>query len=207
MAGSSSSEDEGPTLTALASSILGVHGSLRLRPHGSSQKPHLILRRVLSSDDSSDDEEDSGVVRFSLFAQKRIDVKPGKEILLCVATEDGAFKDIPLVFEGSATPEITLPEPSNKRDAMELDKEDKGNKKDEKEEEDEEEDNPFDSPVRQTMPPKMRRAWKKVEDPKAAVGEWIDSFVLSAFLTPFRPPTNSDFCRGSSRTRGCLYGC
>ncbi|RXW22718.1 hypothetical protein EST38_g3141 [Candolleomyces aberdarensis] len=135
----------------------------RLKPHPNLRvigKPHLILRRVFSSDDSSDDEEDSGVVRFSLFAQKRIDVKPGKEILLCVATEDGAFKDVPLVFEGSAVPEISHEEPSKEQDAMEVDK------KDEKAEDDEEED-PLASPVRQTMPPKMRRTWqKKVEDPK-----------------------------------------
>ncbi|KAJ2926350.1 hypothetical protein H1R20_g10743, partial [Candolleomyces eurysporus] len=174
MAGSSSSDDEGPTLTALASSILGVHGSLRLRPHGSTQKPHLILRRVVGSDDSSDDEEDSGVVRFSLFAQKRIDVKPGKEILLCVATEHGAFKDVPLVFEGSAIPEISHEEQSKEQDTMEVDK------KDEKAEDDEEED-PFASPVRQTMPPKMRRTWqKKVEEPKPVPGERIDIVGIQA---------------------------
>lgn len=175
MAGSSGSDDEGPTLTALASSILGVHGSLRLKPHGSTQKPHLILRRVVSSDDSSDDEEDSSVVRFSLFAQKRIDVKPGKEILLCVATEDGAFKDIPLVFEASAIPEISHEEPGKKQDAMEVDKTD--------EKEDDEEEDPLASPVRQTMPPKMRRTWqKKVEEPKPVSGERTDiDNSLSAF--------------------------
>ncbi|KAL1742780.1 hypothetical protein HDZ31DRAFT_10583, partial [Schizophyllum fasciatum] len=59
-------------------SLLGAKGALRIRPHISTQRPHVVLRRVVISEDS--DEEDEGadptVIYFSLFAQKRIEVKP-----------------------------------------------------------------------------------------------------------------------------------
>ncbi|KAI0309479.1 hypothetical protein OF83DRAFT_1037088, partial [Amylostereum chailletii] len=60
-----------------AASILGIKGDLRVRAHGSTQKAHLILRRVEFDDSEDEDEEkDPNVVLFSLFAQKRIEVKP-----------------------------------------------------------------------------------------------------------------------------------
>ncbi|KII89310.1 hypothetical protein PLICRDRAFT_79588, partial [Plicaturopsis crispa FD-325 SS-3] len=61
-----------PTLA----SILGLKGALRLRPHGSSQKAHVVLRRVEAPEGSDDEEDDKPAVYFSLFAQKRIEVKP-----------------------------------------------------------------------------------------------------------------------------------
>ena len=135
------------------------------------------------------------------YCTKLAESIPGqwKEILLCVATEDGAFKDIPLVFEASAIPEISHEEPSKGQDAMEVDKKD--------EKEDDEEEDPLASPVRQTMPPKMRRAWqKKVEEPKPAPGEQIGiDNSLSAFLTLHRPYADPSFGRDPGRARGRLY--
>lgn len=123
-------------------SILGIQGPLRFRPHGSSQKAHVVLRRVEISDDSSDEGEGGSskrVVYFSLFAQKRIEVKPGKEILLTVASADGRFKDRPLVFEGDLPTEVSASD----------------------EEEEAEEEVMFLPPIAQAIPPKMRRAWTK----------------------------------------------
>ncbi|KAI0093788.1 hypothetical protein BDY19DRAFT_918959 [Irpex rosettiformis] len=83
-----------------AASILGIKGQLRFRPHGSTQKAHVVLRQVDWSPEDSEDELDPSMVYFSLFAQKRIEVKPGKEILLAVATPDGTFLDSPVIFAG-----------------------------------------------------------------------------------------------------------
>ena len=80
-----------------AASVLGVKGQLRFHPHGSTQKAHVVLRQVTLPEES-EDEGDSPTVYFSLFAQKRIEVKPGKEILLAVATPDGQFLDTPVIF-------------------------------------------------------------------------------------------------------------
>lgn len=91
-------------------SVLGVKGQLRFHPHGSTQKAHVVLRQVEISDDS-DDEGDSSMVYFSLFAQKRIEVKPGKEILLAVASPDGKLIESPVVFAGKVSGEDD-PEPS-----------------------------------------------------------------------------------------------
>src|SRR5882762_10822908 len=96
--GDGDSDSDGSSAMPTVTSILGVRGPLRFRPHGSSQKAHMILRRVEFSDDSDDDENAKRIVRFSLFAHKRIEVKPGKEILLTLA--DGKYKDQTLIFEG-----------------------------------------------------------------------------------------------------------
>lgn len=86
-----------------ATSVLGTKGSLRFRPHGTTQKPHVVLRRVEVSDYASDDEDNGKVAYFSIFALKRIECKPGKEILLSVASSDGRFGDRPIIFESSLT--------------------------------------------------------------------------------------------------------
>ncbi|TRM59852.1 hypothetical protein BD626DRAFT_572257 [Schizophyllum amplum] len=59
-------------------SLLGTKGALRIRPHVTTQRPHVVLRRV-----------------------KRIEVKPGKEILFAVETEDARFKDQALILQAS----------------------------------------------------------------------------------------------------------
>ncbi|TEB36320.1 hypothetical protein FA13DRAFT_1771708, partial [Coprinellus micaceus] len=140
--------------TALVGKLLGIQASsLRFRHHELKQKPHLILRRV---EDDSDDESDDGelkhshrIVRFSLFAMKRIDVKPGKELLLCVATENEAFKDSPLVLEAEGGDVGADKDPRDVANEVVQQKE------------------AVTTPVaEQVVPPKMRRTWtKKAEVP------------------------------------------
>ncbi|KAH6919100.1 hypothetical protein BKA70DRAFT_41669 [Coprinopsis sp. MPI-PUGE-AT-0042] len=114
MAGpATSSDDDGASdgvLTAAVATLLGFGGQLRFAAHGSTQKAHIIMRRV-----ANDDEEgNTGVIRFSFFAQKRIEVKQGKEILLAIETDNQKFKDVPLVFEGDEAlePPLDAAEPS-----------------------------------------------------------------------------------------------
>ncbi|KAF9501141.1 hypothetical protein BDN71DRAFT_1439399 [Pleurotus eryngii] len=121
----------GPTLA----SILGVKGPLRFRPHGSSQKPHVVLRRVQIPDDASEHGESNTIVYFSLFASKRIEVKPGKEILLSV---DGGIENHPILLEGDLV-----------------------TREEEKAVENLEDDLPQPTEV---IPPKMRRGWKVRSD-------------------------------------------
>ncbi|KAI0078147.1 hypothetical protein K474DRAFT_1771230 [Panus rudis PR-1116 ss-1] len=94
--------DEKPSEPTVAS-FLGIKGPLRFRPHGATQKAHVVLRKV-DYDGESDDEDEShkNLVYFSLFAQKRIEVKPGKEILLAIETPDGRYIDTPVLFAGEA---------------------------------------------------------------------------------------------------------
>lgn len=91
-----------PTPTeATVASILGVRDPLLFRRHHSSQKAHCILKRVRFTTTPTEDETKHGIVYFSLFAQKRIDVRPGKEILVCVdSSEDGFFSDQAILLAG-----------------------------------------------------------------------------------------------------------
>ena len=147
MEGSSTPEANEIPISAAVASILGVKG-LRFRPHGSSQKAHVVLRRVVEEDDSSDDGRVTRVVRFSLFAHKRIEVKPGKEILLTVATQDGLFKDTAVVFEGDLSGDES---DSVEEDITQAVKE--------------EEEETYYPPLGHAIPPKMRRAWtKRIEE-------------------------------------------
>ncbi|KAH7890051.1 hypothetical protein F5I97DRAFT_1789452, partial [Phlebopus sp. FC_14] len=59
-----------------AASVLGIKGPLRFRRHGAVQKAHVVLRRVEVSEDSPLGNDKASVAYFSLFAQKRIEVKP-----------------------------------------------------------------------------------------------------------------------------------
>ncbi|KAI0032341.1 hypothetical protein K488DRAFT_30186, partial [Vararia minispora EC-137] len=59
-----------------AASLLGLKGHLRIRPHGSSQKAHVVLRPVEFDEGSGDEDKDPSALYFSLFAQKRIECKP-----------------------------------------------------------------------------------------------------------------------------------
>ncbi|KAF8162830.1 hypothetical protein B0H34DRAFT_693093 [Crassisporium funariophilum] len=96
-------EDNASTSTALFTSLLGLKGSLRVTTHGCEHKPHIILKRVDQSNDQTADGSSKRTVRFSFFAHKRFEVKPGKEILFAVASEGGSeepLRDIALVFEG-----------------------------------------------------------------------------------------------------------
>lgn len=145
------SDSEGTAVSLTVASVLGTRGPLRFRAHGSGQKAHVMLRRVEVSDDSTDDGNPSTVIYFSLFAQKRIEVKPGKEILLCLPAANGKFGDQAVVFEGD------LPGPGESA-----------------------EDNGYSAmdvgmehvvpPIRDILPPKMRRTWTK-KVPDAVEGE------------------------------------
>ena len=86
----------------LFTSVLGLKGPLRIAPHGSEHKPHIILKRVGPPGNLESNGEASRVARFSFFAHKRFEVKPGKEIMFAVASADGSegpFKEIALVLE------------------------------------------------------------------------------------------------------------
>ncbi|KAH9048258.1 hypothetical protein EDB84DRAFT_295985 [Lactarius hengduanensis] len=148
MTDSSSIDNDIVSLAPTAASILGIKGKLRFRPHGSSQKAHVVLRRVEPESDSDGEGESKGVIQFSLFAYKRIEVKPGKEILLTVA--DGPFKDRAIVFEGDE------PGASSLSDA-------------EEETQVAEEDDAI-VPLEPCLPLKMRKPWaKRVEAPSPLV--------------------------------------
>ncbi|KAJ7494505.1 hypothetical protein B0H11DRAFT_939618 [Mycena galericulata] len=98
---SSITDTESLSSNSSVASILGIKGGLRIRHHTASQKAHVILRRVEASGDSSEDGQDTDAVCFRLFAHKPINLKPGKELLLTIASVDGRFKEGQLVmFEG-----------------------------------------------------------------------------------------------------------
>lgn len=166
---SSTIDGDAPTLGSSVASVLGIKGSLRFRLHGSTQKAHVILRRVTISDDSSDDGEGRNIVRFSLFAHKRIEVKPGKEILLTVASEDGLFKDRPIVFEGDLMGEEELSSAEDDTQVAE-----------------EEEEVTYIPPPAPVVPPKMRRGWtRKVEEVSPITREYHFSLTLLTTFSRF----------------------
>ncbi|EDR10889.1 uncharacterized protein LACBIDRAFT_293378 [Laccaria bicolor S238N-H82] len=197
MEGSSTPEANGASISAAIASILGVKG-LRFRPHGSSQKAHVVLRRVVEEDDSSDDGSVTRVVRFSLFAHKRIEVKPGKEILLTVATQDGSFKDTAVVFEGDL--------PGDESDSIEEEVTPAVK---------EEEEETYYPPLGHAIPPKMRRAWtKRIEEvisvapqpaPRISVGVQVErsyeSTSIQARQAYLSTSTQTDFLGVSVHTQ------
>ncbi|KAG6332308.1 hypothetical protein ID866_6780 [Astraeus odoratus] len=139
-----SSESSSSIALPTVASILGIKGALRFRRHGASQKAHVVLRRVDVSDDSSYIDGKPTVAYFSLFAQKRIEVKPGKEILLAVASEDSTFTDQAVIFTG----DLSTPD-SNSEEEEEVEKQIV------------QDDAVPDSPSNHIVPPKMRRTWNK----------------------------------------------
>ena len=78
-------------------SVLGLSGPIRFRLHGSTQKAHLLLKQFEEKRPLDGTSGTHGVVYYSLFAQKRIEVKPGKEILLAL---EGKFGDRPILICG-----------------------------------------------------------------------------------------------------------
>lgn len=144
MTDSSSIDNDLVSLAPTAASILGIKGNLRFRPHGSSQKAHVVLRRVEPESDSDGEGESKGVIQFSLFAYKRIEVKPGKEILLTVA--DGPFKDRAIIFEGDELGASSLSDAEEQTQVAE--------------------DDDAIVPLEHSLPLKMRKPWaKRVEAP------------------------------------------
>jgi hypothetical protein len=135
---SGSSDGDGSAHGGPVTSILGIKGPLRFRLHGSSQKAHVVLRRVPLADNFSDSGRTKKAAYFSLFAHKRIEVKPGKEILLSLASANEAFTDKPVIFEADLSSE----EGRTEDEGYDL----------------WEEPSPM---VGHTIPPKMRRVWTK----------------------------------------------
>ena len=158
-------------------SILGLSGPLRFRLHGSTQKAHLLLKqsdekRLLGGTTGT-----HGVAYYSLFAQKRIEVKPGKEILLAL---EGKFGDRPILICGDipssghepvkASPSTTTTEVvAAKVEPTKLGR------------------TASPMPVREAtpnLPPKLRKAWMKsiqnrqpVE--RALLLAWVASMLLN----------------------------
>lgn len=181
----STSESSAQLHPSSVASVLGVKGGLRFRRHGASQKAHVVLRRVELPEDSHYPPGRGPVAYFSLFAQKRIEVKPGKEILLSVASEDGTFTDQAVIFEGDLTPAHD----SN------------SDEEDEVEKQIAHDDTFSDPPVSHVIPPKMRRTWTKQHEQVSSVqGEYTPSpshtpsmracgmSLLDTFIPP--PPTH-----------------
>ena len=137
MGSSQTSSDDGESPVASVSSVLGFSGPLRFRLHGATQKAHVVLRRVEIPDDSGEDGDTRATACYSLFAQKRIEVKPGKEILISLGGADDLFADRPVVFEA---------------DLCGKDEASDGSKCPLKS------DN-LDVPADQVVPPKMRKTW------------------------------------------------
>ncbi|TFK46371.1 hypothetical protein OE88DRAFT_1667698 [Heliocybe sulcata] len=136
-----SSDGRNPSLSPTIASILGLREPLRIRPHGSTQKPHVVMRRVEVSEEVGDDGKKMKIVYYSLFASKRIEVKPGKEILLAIP--DSIYNDTPLAF-GGELPDIQ--KESEKKYENDTSGKDASTEAEE--------------PVNQAVPPKMRKAWK-----------------------------------------------
>lgn len=87
------------------------------------------------------------MVYFSLFAQKRIEVKPGKEILLAVASPDGTLLESPVVFAGKVSGEDD-PEPMTSLQPSRV-----------------------EPPLRMKpsiLPPKLRKPWQEIRTAESA---------------------------------------
>ena len=95
-------DDSGPSPEPTVASVLGLSGPIRFRLHGSTQKAHLLLKPSEEKRPRGGPASTQGVAYYSLFAQKRIEVKPGKEILLAL---EGKFGDRPILICG----DISLP--------------------------------------------------------------------------------------------------
>ncbi|KAJ7349012.1 hypothetical protein DFH08DRAFT_133541 [Mycena albidolilacea] len=196
-----------PTGTSLAS-ILGIKGGLRIRHHPISQtKAHAILRRVELSEDSSDDGQENSVVHFRLFTHKNLNLKPGKEILLTVASVDGRFKDQNVIFEG------------NFRGSDEDSDHEGTTLVEEESPVIEEEEEILPEPI---MPPKMRRQWnKKLEEVSPAafkipivyssVGVQAQPVYTSSYVqaSAVQSSVSVQCCTGGSSTSPelCKLGC
>ncbi|VDC03922.1 unnamed protein product [Peniophora sp. CBMAI 1063] len=143
MSKASQRDVSGAPSASTAASLLGLKDVI-VRPHGLQQKPHVILRPLELDDDSlidGDAPRDPSMLYFSLFAAKRIECKPGKEIL--VALEDSPFGDRPIVFGGEM-----LDAEADSDDEVAV-------------EEAMRESTPT---LEAAMPPKMRKKWGRGED-------------------------------------------
>jgi hypothetical protein len=177
MGESSSSDGDDQPSSLTTTSALGIKGPLRFRLHHSSRKAHVVLRRVEISDDSGNNRKSKSLLYFSLFAQKRIDVKPGKEILVALPSVDGRLKDRAILFEGD------VPDEEGTEDEQVAKVLKKGS---------------FTNfPEGQVVPPKMRRRWSSRMEMSPGVRQSIGGSYspvistsnLQASLAPSPAPT------------------
>ena len=152
---------------ALFTSVLGLKGPLRIAPHGSEHKPHIILKRVGPPSNLESNGEASRVARFSFFAHKRFEVKPGKEIMFAVASADGSegpFKEIALVLEADldATLDTTSEEKDDHSSVKKVDTAGLGNV--------------------QGLPPKMRKSYTKEKTYASYISSKIFLFFFDFLL-------------------------
>jgi hypothetical protein len=153
---------------ALFTSVLGLKGPLRIAPHGSEHKPHIILKRVGPPGNPESNGETSRVARFSFFAHKRFEVKPGKEIMFAVASADGSdgpFKEIALVLEADldATLDTTNEENDNHSSVKKVDTAGLGNV--------------------QGLPPRMRKSYTKEKTYASYISS--KSFCFSSIFSSY----------------------
>ena len=153
----------------LFTSVLGLKGPLRIAPHGSEHKPHIILKRVDPPSNLESNGETNRVARFSFFAHKRFEVKPGKEIMFAVASADGSegpFKEIALVLEADleTTLDTTDEDKDNHFPVNKVDMNGLGNV--------------------QGLPPKMRKSYTK----EKTYANYISSKILCVSLIFLLPP-------------------
>ena len=146
-------DDSGPSPEPTVASVLGLSGPIRFRLHGSTQKAHLLLKQSEEKRPHTGPSSMHGVAYYSLFAQKRIEVKPGKEILLAL---EGKFGDRPILICGdisslghepmeASPPSKTVEEPA-KVEPTKLSR------------------TVSPTPMREAtpnLPPKLRKAWMK----------------------------------------------
>ncbi|TDL20149.1 hypothetical protein BD410DRAFT_899730 [Rickenella mellea] len=125
------------------SSTLGVKGSLRVRAYGNVKHAHLVLRKVDEEEYVDENGQKRTKAVFSIFAQKLINVKAGKELYLYLQPANGELHDVPVAIEGDLLgdeDEVVAPEPTVVQ-------------------EEKKPDPPASS--EQAMPPKMRKLWAR----------------------------------------------
>jgi hypothetical protein len=179
----SSAVDVGGNIpNVLFTSVLGLKGPLRIAPHGSEHKPHIILKRVDPPSNLESNGETNRVARFSFFAHKRFEVKPGKEIMFAVASADGnegPFKEIALVLEADLDTNLdtTNEEKDNHFPAKKVDMNGLGNV--------------------QGLPPKMRKSYTK----EKTYTSYISSKTLCFSLIFSRQPNTMTYLHSFRRTQ------
>jgi len=167
-------DDSDPSPEPTVASVLGLSGPIRFRLHGSTQKAHLLLKqseekRLLDGSSST-----HGVAYYSLFAQKRIEVKPGKEILLAL---EGKFGDRPILICGDIS--SSGHEPMNVPPSTRVVEEEPA-----KVEPTKPSRTASPMPMREAtpnLPPKLRKAWMKSMQSRQPVER---AFSLASFAYP-----------------------
>lgn len=158
-------------------SVLGLSGPIRFRLHGSTQKAHLLLKPSEEKRPLDGISGTHGVAYYSLFAQKRIEVKPGKEILLAL---EGKFGDRPILICGDISSSSHEPmKPSPPTTTVEAVATKLESTKPSR--------TASPMPVREAapnLPPKLRKAWMKSMQNRQPVERaflltWVSSMLLN----------------------------